>query len=66
MNYKYQFVKIIRDIKSDVNPKIVYAKIGHVCEVIVMGTNVCILKDKYGISFPANIDDVKILYDEEI
>lgn len=61
MNKKYQFVKIIRDIKSDVNPKIIYAKIGSVCEVIVMETNVCILKDKYGMAFPANISDIKIL-----
>lgn len=61
MNDKYQLVKIIRDIKSDVNPKITYAKAGEICEVRVMGTNVCILKDKTGMAFPANIEDVKIL-----
>ena len=61
MNDQCQLVKIIRDIISDVNPKIAYAKAGEICEVRVMGTNVCILTDKAGCAFPANIEDVKIL-----
>ena len=61
MNDQCQLVNIILDIKSDVNPKVTYAKAGEICEIRVIGTNVCILTDKTGLAFPANIEDVKIL-----